>query len=368
MIPLIKPTISFSDVQDDITEILASGQLTSGKHVKAFESAVADYVGVRHAFATTSATTALHMSLIAAGIGQGDEVLVADFTFPASGNAIVQAGATPVLVDCCADDFLIDLHHAEGLITPNTKAIMPVATFGHPLDMDAIEAFADKHNLFIIEDAACSIGAQWKGRQSGSMKGTACFSFHPRKIITTGEGGMLLTDDDKIAEKIQVLRTHGGTLPENGKIGLVFEEFGFNYRMSEIQAALGLAQIQHLDDIIKKRRQAAALYDDFLQNVDGIRVPQTNENGTAVYQSYVILLDDRIERDRLVAAMREEEIETTLGTYAMHAQPAYRALEYKAGDLPNAYRAQQQSLTLPLLLDMPNNLVEHVCQTLKKLL
>lgn len=368
MIPLVKPDISFDEVSAEITEVLASGQLTSGKCVREFERAVAEYVGVRHAFATTSATTALHMSLVAAGIGAGDEVLVADFTFPASGNAIVQTGAKPVLVDCCKDSFLIDLDQAEKLVTAKTKAIMPVATFGQPLDMNAMEKFATRHNLFLLEDAACSLGARWQGRCSGSMKGAACFSFHPRKIITTGEGGMIATNDDALAERIQLLRAHGGKYEGGDAVGLSFHEFGFNYRMSEIQAVLGIAQMKRLDAIIEDRRRVAGLYNQALAGADSIRCPQDISDNAGTYQSYVLLLDEALDRNRIIAQMRAQEIETTLGTYAMHAQPAFAALGYKLGDLPNAYRAQSQSLTLPLLPGMKAETVEQISGQLRKLI
>ncbi len=365
MIPLARPDITFEEVSGEIAEILASGQLTSGKYVRAFEQSIADYVGVRHAFSTTSATTALHLALVAAQIGEGDEVLVSDFTFPASGNAIVQTGATPVLVDCCVDNFLIDLNHAEQRVTAKTKAVMPVATFGQPLDMDAMETFAARHDLLIIEDAACSLGAQWRGRRSGSMKGAACFSFHPRKIVTTGEGGMLVTDSDKLAERIKLLRTHGGRREDDDSVGLCFHEFGYNYRMSEIQAAMGLVQMKRLDATIDARRSVATLYTEILSGVRRIHCPEAVNEVTATFQSYVVLLDGSVDRDNVVRQMGKKGIETTLGTYAMHSQPAYSRLGYTPGDLPNASHAQNQSIALPLFTGMNENDVELVVATFK---
>ena len=348
MIPLIRPNISFDDVAESIRYVLESGQLTSGPNIREFEQRIADYVGVKYAFATTSATTALHLTLVAAGIKIGDEVLVSDFTFPASGNTIGHTGATPVLVDCKTDSYLLDLSDAEQKITALTKAIMPVATFGQPLDMDDVEAFAKRHNLFIVEDAACSLGAHWNGRRSGSMNGAGCFSFHPRKIITTGEGGMLTTNDDALAERVQLLRAHGGKYDGGDSVGQCFYEFGFNYRMSEIQAVLGINQIKRIDRIIEDRRRVAGLYSKALSGIDVIRCPYDQENAAGTFQSYVIQLDDGINRNALVHHMRDQGVETTLGTYAMHAQPAYEKFGYTPGCLPNSYRAQTHSLTLPL--------------------
>ncbi len=368
MIPITKPDVSFDEVSSEIADILSSGQLTSGKYVREFERIFAEYIGVKYAFATTSATTALHMSLIAADIGVGDEVLVADFTFPASGNTIVQSGATPILVDCCSDSFLLDLEHAEKLVSKNTKAIMPVATFGQSLDMVAVENFARRHDLFLLEDAACSLGAHWQGRSSGSMIGAACFSFHPRKIITTGEGGMITTDDDLLAERLQLLRTHGGKIEGEGTVGLSFHEFGYNYRMSEIQAALGIAQMKRLDAIIEDRRRVAKLYNKALADINTIRCPQEVDGSAGTYQSYVILLDKIINRNQVISELRAAGIETTLGTYAMHMQPAYSKFNYEPTDLLNACRAQNQSLTLPLLPNMKNEMVKQVTDKLRETL
>lgn len=364
MIPLARPDINFDEVSSEIATILASGQLTSGKYVREFEQYVAEYVGVRHAFATTSATTALHLALVSANVGRGDEVLVSDFTFPASGNAIVQTGATPILVDCCTDSFLLDLDHAKQQLTPRTKAIMPVATFGCPLDMDAVERFASENGLIIIEDAACSLGAQRRGRRSGTMEGLACFSFHPRKIITTGEGGMLTTNDNTLAERIQLLRTHGGRRDGENSVGLKFHEFGYNYRMSEIQATLGTVQMKRLDRTIEIRRQIANRYSKILSEMTGVHCPQFSNTVIETFQSYVVLLDEYVDRNEVIRQMRSRGIETTLGTYAMHCQPVYGRLGYKPGDLPNAFRAQTQSLTLPLFTGMSEDDTTYVATTL----
>lgn len=362
MIPIIRPDIAFDDVAADIRAILESGRLTGGEYVARFEDAVARYVGVRHAFATTSATTALHLSLVAAGIGPGDEVLVSDFTFPASGNVIVQAGAVPVLVDCRPGYFDIDVEDAAQKVTPRTRAIMPVDPFGQPADMAAVTALAERHGLFVVEDAACGLGASRDGRRCGAWPGAGCFSFHPRKVITTGEGGAITTNDDALAERFAVLRSHGGV---PATTGMRFEMNGFNYRMSEIQAALGLAQMARIDEIIADRRRTAEGYWERLAGIPGVELPVSAPADQCSFQSLVVLLDEGIDRDAVVVRMREHGVETTLGTYAMHAQPAFERYGHGPADLPQSWRAQQSSVTLPLLPRMSEETVDRVVGELR---
>jgi dTDP-4-amino-4,6-dideoxygalactose transaminase len=360
MIPLTRPLVAFADVAEDFRTIVESGALTGGAYVAGFEADVASYVGVEHAVATTSATTALHLVLAAAGIGPGDEVLVSDFSFPASGNVIAQCGARPVLVDCRPDSFLLDLEDAAARITPRTRALMAVDPFGQPCDLAAAAALAGKRDLLLLEDAACALGAHAAGRRCGSWPGAGCFSFHPRKIITTGEGGMVTTDDPNLADRLLRLRNHGGV---RAAVGMRFEEHGFNYRMSELQAALGRAQMRRLDEMLAGRRAAAQAYDRALAATGPVTVPAAGSPG-ATHQSYVVLLADGIDRDGVSLALRAAGIETTLGTYAMHAHPAFAAYGYEAGDLPHSHRAQEQSLTLPLWPGMGEEVVEEVVAAL----
>lgn len=366
LIPLARPDVGFDEVAGDIKTILESGILTRGAYVARFEEEVASYTGCKYAIATTSATTALHLSLVAAGIGVGDEVLVSDFTFPASGNAIVQTGAKPVLVDCLPGRFEIDVEQTVKMITPKTKAIMVVHPFGHPADMPRIAKIASERNLTVIEDAACAIGSEIDGRRCGSWGSAGCFSFHPRKILTTGEGGMITTNDEAFAAKARLLATHGGTT--GPAVGLAFVENGYNYRMSEIQAALGLAQLNRLNDMLADRRRIAARYRDALSGAGCLHIPDEIPNSQCTYQSFVVMLDKKVNRDVIVKNMRNEGIETTLGTYAMHAHPAFSRFGYKPGDLPHSHAAQQRSLTLPLLPRMKEEDINFVSNTLINLL
>ncbi len=360
MLPIIRPDVHFGDVAEMLQDIFESGILTGGRHVKEFEQMVADYVGTKYAFSTTSATTALHLSLAATGIGRGDEVLVSDFTFPATGNVIVQTGATPVLVDCLPSTFEMDVADAAERVTPKTRAIIPVDPFGQPANMAAVTEFAKQHELVVIEDAATALGASRNGIRCGAWPGAACFSFHPRKVLTTGEGGMITTNDDALAQRIQVLRSHGGA---PARIGHTFVENGFNYRLTEIQAALGITQITRIDQIIGDRRTTAQLYmERFVDR--GIDVPLSGSPEDCTFQSFVVLLEPEADRNQIIFGLREKGIESTLGTYAMHAQPAFSKFGYRPGDLPNSWRAQQSSLTLPLLPRMEEATVDRVVDAL----
>lgn len=361
MIPLIKPDIGFDEVANDIEAILDSGWLTSGPYVQAFERMFAEYIGAKHAVTTTSATTALHMSLVARDIGAGDEVLVSDFSFPASGNAIVQTGATPVFVDCLPGCFHLDLDDARAKVTPRTRAIMIVHPFGQPVSAEAIDRFSEETGLWVLEDAACAVSSASGDKRCGVIGDAAAFSFHPRKILTTGEGGMITTNDEALYRRLGVLRTHGGVSSETG---MHFVENGFNYRMTEIQAALGLAQLKRIDAIVDERRRIAHLYLERLAASNFLSVPLNASTQECSFQSFVVMLDDGVDRDRVIVKMKDLGVETTLGTYAMHAHPAFSRFGYRPRDEPNSFRAERQSLTLPLVKAMSETDVDSVVAAL----
>ncbi|MCE7980645.1 MAG: DegT/DnrJ/EryC1/StrS family aminotransferase [Caldilinea sp. CFX5] len=358
--PMLRLNLPFTGQEEleEVGSVLASGYLTQGPKVVEFEKAVQSVVGSRYAFAMSSATTALHLSLVALGIKPGDEVLVSDFTFPASGNVIVQQGARPVLVDSCLGTYAMDPTDLEKRITPKSKAIMVVHPFGLSADMEAINQIAQNYNLPIIEDAACALGANYKGKACGTMGHLGCFSFHPRKSVTTGEGGMIVTNDESLAAKITVLRSHGGVREQ---FYMRFDEAGFNYRLSDILAAVGVAQMKKLSWLIEGKRTLATMLKSMLSSVHGITLPIEPSGCFHTYQSFVIMLDEAIDRNQIIAAMRRRHVETTLGTYAMHAQPFYqRTYGYSPGDLPNSYHIFKQSLTLPLYPQMMQGDIEQV--------
>lgn len=331
---------------DAVRKVLESGYLTQGPLAAEFEASIRTVTDTRYAYAVSSATTGLHLSLVALGIGTGDEVIVPAFSFPATANAIVQQGAIPVFVDIDPSTFNIQAGAIEAAISPRTAAIMPVHAFGLCAEMDAVNAVAAKHGLPVIEDAACALAGTYRGRPAGALGTAGVFSFHPRKIITTGEGGVITTDDEVMAERLAVLRAHGAV---RGELFMEFVDAGFNYRMSDVHAAIGLAQFAKLTDIVHRRRALAAELSARLSGVDELAVPSAPPHIEHSFQSYVVMLDDGIDRDEMIRALRRRGVESTLGTYGMHLQPYFRARFGDLGEaLPHATRAHHQALTLPL--------------------
>jgi perosamine synthetase len=345
MLRLAEPRFG-ADALEAIGRVLASGHLTQGPVVAEFEAAVAASCGVRHGVATTSATTALELTLAALDVGPGDEVIAADFTYPATGNAVLQRGAALRLADADPATYCVDPAAIEALLTPRTKAVLAVDVFGMPADYVAIEPLLERHGVPLVCDAACSLGGAIGDRRAGAFGRAGCFSFHPRKSLTTGEGGMVVTDDDALAERLRVLRNHG-TRRDGWRS--TFVETGFNYRMSDLNAALGLVQVPAHERTVRARNALAAALTERLADVDGIE-PQHVPAGTLhPYQAYVVACDAGLDRDALIAALREHGVESTLGTYAMHAEPAFAAACGTApGDLPASHALAQQTLALPL--------------------
>jgi dTDP-4-amino-4,6-dideoxygalactose transaminase len=331
---------------EEIAKVLRSGYLTQGPKVAQFEKRVAELVGSQYAFATSSCTAALHLSLVALGIGPGDEVAVADFTFPATANVVVQQGAVPVLVDIDLDTYTFSVDDLRSKVTERTKAIIPVHAFGCSAGMDPIMELAAERGIPVIEDAATAIGATYRDRYCGAIGTVGCFSFHPRKVITTGEGGMIVTNDDALAERIKILRSHGG-VPEGYRYR--YEAAGFNYRLSDIHGAVGVAQMEKLPGIIEARRAAARLLKERLSAIRDITLPTDPPWGRHIYQSFIIMLEKGLDRDRLVKDLRDRDVEATIGTYALHDQPFFQSVYgYVSGQLPNSHEAFLRTVTLPL--------------------
>ncbi len=363
---MIRLNLPYTDHREleEIEKVLATGFFTQGPKVAEFERKVSEYIGAKYAFAMSSCTTALQLSLHALELPADAEVLVADFTFPATANIVVAEGLKPVLVDINLDTFTMDPLDLERRITEKSRAVIPVHAFGCSADMDAIIAVAEKYHLAVIEDAACALATTYKGRFVGTFGDFGCFSFHPRKAITTGEGGMITTNDKALAEKIALLRNHGGV---KGELYYRYEEAGYNYRLSDIQGAMGVAQMEKLDWILEKKRELAAKLCAMLKGVPGVTPPAEPAWGGHVYQSFVVMLDESIDRDKLITLMRANGVETTLGTYAVHAQPFYRrTYGYSPGDLPNSYKAFAHALALPLDPQMDEDVLEEICEKLIK--
>jgi perosamine synthetase len=367
-----------------VDAVLNSGWVVQGPRVAEFERMVSEYTGARHAVATTSCTTALHLALLAAGIGPGDEVILPAFTFIATANAIEYVGARPVFVDISLDTFTISPDAVRKYINRNrigrkssVKAIVPVSLFGLCANMAAIHEIARDSGLVVIEDAACGMGAKRQEFHAGREALAGVFSFHPRKVITTGEGGMLITDNDELAALARKLRDHGASatdlqrhLTEGGSLLPEYDHLGYNYRMTDIQGSIGVVQMGKLEKILAGRKRAAARYDYLLQNDRCLRMPYIPDGYTHAYQSYVCLYKasrfwresavdwDQIdiwnkERNRLMKSLEEGGISVRQGTHAVHALGYYKK-KYGFGDhdFPMSFIADRLSLTLPLYSDM----------------
>lgn len=362
-IPLIKPEINYRRVEPIFRKIIQSGILTKGEYLATFEQKLSQLLKIKYVFATSSCTTALHLSLVASGVKAGDEVIVSDFSFPATGNVVVQLGAKPVFIDIEKDSFNLDPGKIEKAISSKTKAMIVVHAFGIPASMSQILKIARKHHLFLIEDAACAIGSKHRQRYCGTWGDVGCFSFHPRKTVTTGEGGAIVTNNLKLAKKIEILRNHGGI--KNASGDMEFVENGFNYRLSELQAALGIEQVLKTRSVIALRQKIAQKYLRKLSGIAGIQFVSPIEDDVTNFQSFVILLDKKIDREGLRKYLSQNKIETTIGTYAMHAQKSFAKYGYKPDDLRYSYFAYKHALTLPLYGQMTEQEVDYIVKVIK---
>ncbi len=344
-----------------------SGWMTQGPQVAQFEKLFAEIHKVKHAIAVSNCTTALHLALVAAGVGPGDEVIVPAFTWVSTANVILYCGAKPVFVDIDLNTFNIDVNKIEAALTEKTKAIIPVHLFGLCADIEAIQSilseFIRAHSgtstISVIEDGACASGAIYKGRPAGGLGDIGCFSFHPRKSVTTGEGGMLTTNDDVIAEHLNQLRNHGASISEEqrhkGAKPYILPDFkmvGYNYRMTDLQGAVGYVQLQKLRDFIYYRDHWAQFYADQFAGIPWIKTPTIPNHYRHGWQSYVLLIDESkspVSRNDLMEYLQQEGIATRPGTHAVHMLDYYaKTYHIKPEDFPNAQTADQKSMAIPL--------------------
>ena len=365
IIRLTVPDIGEEEVEA-VTRVLTTGMLVQGDTVRRFEDAVASYVGVTHAIAVSSGTAALHLTLLSIGIKPGDRVAVSAYSWPATANVIEICGAVPVFVDIEADSFNMSPSALKRVLDehPDTRAVLVVHAFGLMADMTAINALASGRGIPVIEDAACALGARRDGAYAGALGICGCISFHPRKNVTTGEGGMIMTNDPGIARLSRAFRNHGQD-PEAQSPEFILP--GFNYRLTEFQAALGVTQMQKLDAIIAARRKLAARYTEALSDTP-VRPPSGTDRDDHVVQSYVIQLPDTAKPKEVIAALREENIECSIGTFHLPLTRYFREkYGYVPGDFPVTDEVYGAALTLPLSIRMSQAQQDLVVSTLSGL-
>jgi len=365
MIPVFEPDIGDAEIEA-VLAALKRGEISGsfGEAIPAFEEAFARYVGCRHGVAVSSGTTALHVAVAAAGIGPGDEVLVSASTNIATALAVAHNGALPVAIDSEAETWNLDLDLIERHITPRTKAIIPVHLFGHPVDMDRLGAIAKKHGLAVIEDCAESHGATVRGRMTGSFGSQGCFSFYANKIITTGEGGMVTTDDDALADKLRLLRNLAFTQPR-----FRHELLGYNFRMTGMQAAMGVAQVRRIDDIVAAKRRLAAAYNQALAGLDWLQLPAEKEWARNVYWMYAVAIrpETKIPRARVVDSLRKQGVDTRTFFCPMNQQPALQRLSgFDASPRPVADRLWETGFYLPSSTNLTSAQIQQVADALAR--
>jgi UDP-4-amino-4,6-dideoxy-N-acetyl-beta-L-altrosamine transaminase len=364
-LPYFQPSIGKAEIEE-VVDTLNSGWLTMGPRTAKFEETIADYTGARHAIAVNSCTAALHLSLVALGIGKGDEVVTTPFTFAATANVIIHTGAKPVFVDINRATYNIDHEKIERVITKRTRAIMPVHYAGQACDMQGIKRIAEKHNLFIIEDAAHAIGSEYEGKKIGTFGYATCFSFYVTKNITTGEGGAITTDNDRFADRLRTLRLHGISkdawkrYASAGDWYYEIEECGWKYNMTDIQAALGIQQMKRLDEFIAVRREYAQIYTEKLSKIKGVITPYEKSGAKHVYHLYPILLKS-YDRNKFVEQLKERNIGCSVHFIPLHLHPFYKKnFKFNKGDFPNAEWVYEKEVSLPLYPRMTKDDLEYV--------
>jgi perosamine synthetase len=370
MIPVARPYIGVEEEQA-VIDVLRSGWVTQGPRVTEFEVKVSEYIGCDYSVAVSSCTTALHLALLAIGVGPGDEVICPSLSFIATANSITYTGATPIFGDIDLATYNLDPSRLEELLSPRTKAILVVHQVGLPAEMNEILAVAAKHGLVVIEDAACAIGSEYDGRLIGKPLGAmACFSFHPRKILTTGEGGMITTSDAKLADKLRRIRQHAMSLSDVVRHSAkqitteTYDEVGFNFRMTDMQAAIGITQLGRLEGFLARRRYLAARYTKALQKLSWLLTPAVPANCRHNYQSYMVRLVDDFanRRDAIMQELLEKKISTRRAIMAIHREKPYRSERWEHC-LPQTNIAADTGLILPLFHQMADSEQDYIIES-----
>jgi len=366
-IPLAKPFFTETEVEA-VRETLKSGWVAQGQRVKQFEEKIAAYCGVKYGIATNSCTSALHLSLLAHNISEGNKVIVPDYTFTATGNVVLHVGAKPKIIDIDLNTLCIDVDKVKECIDDEVKAIIPVHTFGHPADINKLNKLAKKNDLCVIEDAASGLGSEIKGKKIGSYGNITCFSFQARKVITTGEGGMIVLDNDILTETLRALRSQGQFSQRWKQKGIrlpFFRIIGFSYRMSDIQAGIGLVQLDRIEEFIRRRVYLARYYNDLLNDAKiDVKIPESLNNIRHTYQAYVILMR-RNNRDKVIMKLRDRGIESTIGTYSLSSLSMFKSRD---NNCPNGEYAFKHSLALPMYHELSEDDIEYIVKSLKETL
>lgn len=367
-IPYGRQSINENDIQA-VVDVLQSDFLTTGPKIEEFEQCVAKYTGAKYAVAISNGTSALHAACFAAGIGEGDEVITTPITFAASANCVLYCGGTPVFADIDPKTYNISPEEIEKKITSKTKAIIPVHYTGQPCDMDAIFAIAKKYNLIVIQDAAHALGADYKGQKIGSLGDMTTFSFHPVKHITTGEGGMILTNNEEFYKKLVLFRSHGITrnpeqmLKNEGAWYYEQLDLGYNYRMTDIQCALGISQMKRLDEFVEKRRVLVERYNQAFQNVEGITIPFMEKDCNSSWHLYVIQVENRKE---VFDKLRKAGIGVNVHYIPVYKHPYYQKNGYDNVVCENAEKLYEHMISLPLYPDLTEDEQDYVIERMKE--
>jgi dTDP-4-amino-4,6-dideoxygalactose transaminase len=374
-VPFMKPLLGEEEWYA-MKDVILGGWVSQGPKVQEFEQVLANFLGVKHVIAMNACTSAMHIGMKIAGVQYGDDVIAANFTCMANVNAIKMAGANPIFVDVDPKTYNIDPSKIEAAITPKTKLVLNIDQIGLPNDIDELQRICDKHNLILLDDAATAFGAKYKGEFLGKKALLTTFSFHPRKMITTGEGGALATNDDKIAENARILRATGASvsdLERHKAKGMILQKYydsGYNYRMTDMQAAMGIAQMDRIDYIISERAKQAAYYNEKLGSIPGIQIPFVPEYATPAWSSYCLKLTDdaKLTVEEIITKMTENNISVRYGIQPLHQEPFFDAMNFKDDDFPVSCHLAKNTFFIPIFPGLTEKEQNYVVETLQKIM